>query len=38
VNCLLKHVIEGKSGGIIKVIGSGVRRHKQLLVDFKEKR
>jgi hypothetical protein len=37
VNCLLKYVIEGKTGGRIKVIGSGGRRRKQLLVDFKEK-
>jgi hypothetical protein len=38
VNCLRKHVIEGKVGGRIKVIGSGGRRRKQLLAAFKEKR
>jgi hypothetical protein len=38
VNCLLKHVIEKKSGGRLQVIGSGGRRRKQLPVDFKGKR
>jgi hypothetical protein len=38
VNCILKHVNEGKRGGRINVIGSGGRRRKQLPVDFKEKR
>jgi hypothetical protein len=38
VNCALKHVIEGKTGGRIKVIGSGGRTRKQLLAAFKEKR
>ena len=35
-NCLLKHVIEGKLEGRIKVIGRRGRRRKQLLDDFKE--
>jgi hypothetical protein len=35
-NCLLKHVIEGKLGGRIKVIGRRGRRRKQLLDDFNE--
>ena len=38
VNCLLKYIIEGKTGGRIKVIGSGGRRRKQLLAAFNEKR
>ena len=36
--CLLKHVIEGKIKGRIKVTGIGVRRRKQLLDDLKEAR
>jgi hypothetical protein len=37
-NCLLKHVIEGKIEGSIKVTGRRGRRRKQLLDDPKEKR
>jgi len=37
-NCLLKHSIEGKVEGRIKVMGRQGRRHKQLLDDLKEKR
>jgi hypothetical protein len=37
-NCLLKHVIEGKIEGRIKVTGRQVRRRKQLMDDLKEKR
>jgi hypothetical protein len=37
-NCLLKHVVEGKIEGRIKVTGSRGSRHKQLLFDLKEKR
>jgi hypothetical protein len=37
-NCLLKHVIEGKIGGRIKMTGRRGRKRKQLLDDFKEKR
>jgi hypothetical protein len=37
-NCLLKHVIEGKIDGRIKVKGIGERRRKQLLDDLREKR
>jgi hypothetical protein len=37
-NCLLKHVIEGKTDGKIKVTGRRGRRRKQLLYDFKETR
>jgi hypothetical protein len=36
-NCRLKHVIEGKIGGI-KVTGRRRRIRKQLLDDLKEKR
>jgi hypothetical protein len=35
-NCFLKHVIEGKMGGRIKVTGRRERRRKQLLDDLKE--
>jgi hypothetical protein len=38
MNCLLKHVIEGKAEGRIEVIGRWGRRHKQLLNDLKEVR
>jgi hypothetical protein len=37
-NCLLKHVIEGKLEGRIKIMGRRGRRCKQLLDDLKEKR
>ena len=37
-NCLLKHVIEGKVEGRIKVTGKRRRRRKQILDDLKEKR
>jgi hypothetical protein len=37
-NCLLKHVIEGKIDGRIKVKGRPERRSKQLLDDLKEKK
>jgi hypothetical protein len=37
-NCLLKHVIEGKSEGRIEMTGRRGRRCKQLLDDLKEKR
>jgi hypothetical protein len=37
-NCLLKHVIDGKTEGRIKVTGRRGRRRKQLLDDLKEKR
>jgi hypothetical protein len=37
-NCLIRHVIEGKIGGRIEVIGRRGRRREQLLDDFKEKR
>jgi len=37
-NCLLKHVVEGKVEGRIKVRGRRGRRRKQLLDDFMEKR
>jgi hypothetical protein len=37
-NCLLKHVIEGKSEGRIEMTGRRGRRRKQLLYDHKEKR
>jgi hypothetical protein len=36
--CLLKHVIEGKIEGTIKVTGGRGKRRKQLLNDLKEKR
>jgi hypothetical protein len=36
-NCLLKHVIEGKIEGWIKVTGRRGRRRKQLLDDIKER-
>jgi len=35
-NCLLKHVIERKIEGMIRVTGRRGRRRKQLLDDFKE--
>jgi hypothetical protein len=35
-NCLLKHVIEGKVEGRIKMTGRGGRRCKQLLDGLKE--
>jgi hypothetical protein len=34
-NCLLKHVIEGKTEGRIEVMGRRGRRRKWLLDDFK---
>jgi hypothetical protein len=37
-NCLLKHVMERKIEGWIKVTGRRGRRRKQLLDDLKEKR
>jgi hypothetical protein len=37
-NCLLKHVIEGKLKGRIKMTGRRERRRKQLLDDLKGKR
>jgi hypothetical protein len=37
-NCLLKHVIEGKLEGIIKIAGRRGVWRKQLLDDLKEKR
>ena len=37
-NCLLKHVIEGKMGRRIEVMGGLGRRHKQVLGDLQEKR
>jgi hypothetical protein len=37
-NCLLKHVIEGKTDGRIEVTERRGRRRKQLLDDLKEKR
>jgi hypothetical protein len=37
-NCLLKHVIEGKVGGGIEVMGRQGRRCKQQLDDLKEMR
>ena len=36
-NCLLKHVIEGKIEGWIKVTGRRGRGRKQLLDDIKER-
>jgi hypothetical protein len=36
-NCILKHIIEGKIEGGIKVTGRQGRRHKQLLGDVKER-
>jgi hypothetical protein len=36
--CLLKHVMEGKLEGRIKMTSRRGRRHKQLLDDLKEKR
>jgi hypothetical protein len=38
INCLLKHVIEGKLEGRIEMTARRGRRRKQLLVDLKEKR
>jgi hypothetical protein len=38
INCLLKHVIEGKLEGRIDMTGRRGRRRKQLLDDLKEKR
>jgi len=35
-NCLLKHVVEGKTGGRIEVMGREGRRHMKLLYDLKE--
>jgi hypothetical protein len=37
-NCLLKHVVEGKVEGMIKVTGRRGRRRNQVLGDFMEKR
>jgi len=37
-SCFLKHIIEGKIEGRIKVAGRQGRRRKQLLDDPKEKR
>jgi hypothetical protein len=36
-NCLLKHVIEGKTGRRIEVTGRRGKRRKQLLADMKGK-
>jgi hypothetical protein len=38
MNCLLKHVIEGKIESRVEVTGGRGRIRKQLLDDFKEKR
>jgi hypothetical protein len=38
INCLLKHVIEGKLEGRTEMTGRRGRRLKQLLDDLKEKR
>jgi hypothetical protein len=35
-NCLLKQVVEGKTGGRIEVMGRRGRRRKELLYDLKE--
>jgi hypothetical protein len=37
-NCLLKHIIEGRTEGRIEVMGRRGRRCKQLLDNLKEKR
>ena len=37
-NCLLKYMIGGKIDGRIEVTGKRGRRHKQLLVDLKERK
>jgi hypothetical protein len=37
-NCLLKHIIGGKIGGGIEVMGRLGRRRKQLLEDVQEMR
>jgi hypothetical protein len=37
-NCLLKHVIVGRTGGRIEVTGRRGRRRKQLLDNLEEKR
>jgi hypothetical protein len=37
-NCRLKHVIEGKTEGSIKVMGRRGRRRKQLMEDRKKRR
>jgi hypothetical protein len=37
-NCLLKHIIEGKIEGAIKMTGRRIRRCKQLLNGLKERR
>jgi hypothetical protein len=37
-NCLLKHVIEGKTQGRIEVTGRRGSRRKKVLDDIKEKR
>jgi hypothetical protein len=37
-NCLLNHVLEGKTEGRIKEMERRGRRRKQLLDDLKEKR
>jgi hypothetical protein len=37
-NCLLKHVIEGKTEETVDVTGRRGRRRKQLLDDLKERR
>ena len=38
MNCLLKHIIEGKIEGGIEVAGRQGRRRKQVLDDLKETR
>jgi hypothetical protein len=38
INCLLKHVIEGKLEGRVEMTGRRGRRRKRLLDDLKEKR
>jgi hypothetical protein len=37
MNCLIKHIIEGKVEGRVKVAGRLGRRRKELLDDLKEK-
>jgi len=36
-NCLLKHVIEGKTKGRIEITGRGGRRRKQLLNELRKR-
>jgi hypothetical protein len=37
-NCLLKHIIDGETEGMIEMTGRQGRRHKQLLDDLVETR